>query len=223
VIPAGSVKRRRVLTWRNLVRSRPRIADQLGCPLQVLRPRLYSYASLGSRIGTSLRFDLRNIGDKTIHSYFWRHASPVKEANGGFGCQPDGGMSPDTHHQEIADLGWRGPITVTIDFVQFRDGEVWLSSDPHSSVTLAGLQAGCRRAADHLLRVWRDGGMASLGDALRCIHRDVQETAAAVRERGESPGVPGFYAGVTRAAVVASSLSADEIEPALLTLRFMAA
>jgi hypothetical protein len=219
VIHAGAVTRRRVFTWRNPVRRPPRTANQPGCPLQVIRPRLYSYASLGSRIGTSLRFDLRNISDKTIHSYFWRHASPVREANGGFGCQPDVGMSPDTHHQEIADLGWRGPITITIDFVQFLDGGLWLSSDPQSSVTLAGLHAGSRRAADHLLRVWRGGGMESLADALPWIHRDVQETAAAARERGERPGPFGFYAGVTRAAVVARSVGADDVESALLTLR----
>jgi len=184
----------------------------------VLRPRLHSYASIGSRIGTSLRFDLRNIGDKTIHSYFWRHASRVREANGGFGCQPDGGLSPDTQRQELAHLGWRGPITVTIDFVQYRDGEVWLSSDPHSSVTRAGLQAGCRLAVEHLLRVWRHGGTERFSDALRRIHRDVNETAAAVPENGESTGSLGFYAGVTRAAVVASSVAADGIESALLRL-----
>ena len=218
VISGGGVTRRRVFTWRNLLRSPPRIAHQPGCPLQVLRPRLYSYASIGSRIRTSLRFDLRNVSDKTIHSYFWRHASRVKEANGGFGCQPDGGLSPDAHQHEIADLGWRGPITLTIDFVQFRDGEVWLSSDPDSFVTRAGLQAGCRLAVEHLLRVWRHGGTETFSDALRRIHRDVHETAAAVPEDGESPGSFGFYAGVTRAAVVASNAAADEIESALLTL-----
>jgi hypothetical protein len=215
VIPAGSMKRRRVFTWRNLVRSPPRVADQPGCPLQVLRPRLYSFASIGSRIGTSLRFDLVNISGKTIHSYFWRHASSVREANGGFGCEPEGGLHPHTHHQESADLGWRGPITVTIDFVQFRDGEVWLSSDPDSSVTRAGLQAGCRRAAEHLLGVLRQGGRESLDDALRRIHSDVADTTAAIRERGENAGAFGFYAGVTRAAVVASSVGAAELESAL--------
>jgi hypothetical protein len=219
VIPAGSVKRRRVFTWRNLVRSAPRIADRSECPLHVLRPRLYSHASIGSRIWTTLRFDLRNINNKTVHSYIWRHASPVREANGGYVCQPAGGLSPSAHHRESAHLPWRGPITVTIDFVQFGDGEVWLSSDPHASVTRAGLQAGSQRAADHLMRVWREGGLASLGDALRCIHRDVQETAEPLAERGESPGAWGFYAGVTRAVVVASSLPADEVEAALLKLQ----
>ena len=216
VVPAGSVKRRRVFTWRNLVRSTPHIADQPGCPLQVLRARLYSHASIGSRIWTSLRFDVRNISDTTIHSYSWRHASPVRKANGGLGCHPEGWLPPDARQHESAHLTWRGPITVTIDFVQFHDGEVWLSSDPHSYVTRAGLQAGSQPAAEHLLRAWRNGGTASLGDALRCIHRDVNETAGAVRERGYGPS--GFYAGVTRATVVASSVPPEEIESALLTL-----
>jgi hypothetical protein len=219
VIHAGAVKHRRVFTWRNLVRRPPRTANQPGCPLQVIRPRLYSYASLGSRIGTSLRFDLRNISDKTIHSYFWRYASPVTESNGGFGCEPEGGLSPDNHQHETAHLAWRGPVTITIDFVQFLDGDLWLSFDPQSSVTLAGLHAGSRRAADHLLRVWRGGGMESLADALPCIHRDVQETAAAARERGERPGPFSFYAGVTRATVMVRSISAENVEETLLALR----
>jgi hypothetical protein len=68
------------------------------------------------------------------------------------------------------------------------------------------------------LHVWRDGGTGSLADALRCIHRDLNETAAADREPRERTGAWGFRAGVTRAAVVASGVAADEIESALLTL-----
>ncbi|HEX6465098.1 MAG TPA: hypothetical protein VFZ98_11610, partial [Vicinamibacterales bacterium] len=147
-----------------------------------------------------------------------RYASPVKNANGGFGCQPEAGLSPGARHHQSAHLTWRGPITVTIDFVQFRDGEVWLSSDPDSYVTRPGLQAGSQRAAEHLLRVWRDVGMASLSDALRCIHRDVNETPAAESSTRSVCGAFGFYAGVTRVGVMASSVAAEEIESALLTL-----
>jgi hypothetical protein len=219
VMPAGSAKRRRVFTWRNFVRSRPRIADQPACPLQVLRPRFYSHASIGSRIGTSLRFDLRNISGKAIHSYYWRHASPVKEANGGFGCAPHGGLAPDGQHEESAWLAWRGLLTVTIDFVQFQDGGIWVSSDRDSSVTRTGVQAGCRRAADHLLRIWESAGAEAVADALQRIHRDVSETAAERRERGDTAGTAGFYAGVTRAAVMAANVPANEMEAALVKLR----
>jgi hypothetical protein len=209
-------RRRRVFTWRNFFRRAPRIAEQPGCPLQVLRPRFYSFASVGSRIGSSLQFDLRNTSDKTVHSYFWRHASPVREANGGFGCQPDGGMSPHTEHREGAYLAWRGPLTITIELVQFLDGGLWLPSDPQGSISQARLTAGSRSAADHLLRVWREGGTQSLAAALPHIHRDVRETAAASREQGRTAS---FYAGVTHAAVVVRSIKDGDVEEALLALR----
>jgi hypothetical protein len=222
-MPAGSATRRRVFTWRNFVRSRPRIADQPACPLQVLRPRFYSHASIGSRIGTSLRFHLRNVSGKAIHSYYWRHASPVREANGGFGCAPDGGLGPDAQHEESAWLAWPGLITITIDFVQFHDGEIWLSSDSASSVTRTGVEVGCRRAADHLLHIWQSGGAEGVADALPRIHRDVTETPAELRARGDRPGTAGFYAGVTRAAVMAANVPADQIEAALVQLRSVSA
>ena len=76
-----------------------------------------------------------------------------------------------------------------------------------------------RVAADHLLRVWRDGGTQGLATALPFIHRDVQESPSACRERGETLGLAGFHAGVTRAAVVVRSVGAEDVEAALLALR----
>lgn len=127
VIHAGAVKRRRVFMWRNLVRRPPRTANQPGCPLQVIRPRLYSYASIGSLGMTT---------ESAIRFPDWRRVPP--------------GVGVDR--------------------------------------------------------------------ALPRIHRDVHETFAAARERGETPGMSGFYAGVTRAAVVVRSVRADDVESALLTL-----
>ncbi len=218
LLPSEAARSRRVFTWRNLFRAAPRVAEQPGCPLQPLRPRFYSHASLGSRIATTLRLDLRNISDKTIHSYFWRHQSPVMKANGGFGCRPQGGMAPGTCHQEAAYLPWRGRLTITIDLVQFADGTIWLTADPESAVKQAGLEAGARAAGDHLLRVWREGGRQSLTAALPRIHADVQE-AAWSRERQARLGVFGFYSGVTRASVVAAATSDAHVEEALVTLQ----
>ena len=209
---------RRVFTWRNPFRSAPRVAAQPDCPLQVLRPRLYSFASLGSRIETMLRFDIRNISDKTIHSYFWRHASPVMEANGGFGCQPQGGLPPGACQHETAYLPWRGPLTITIDFVQLSDGTVWLTSDPQSVITRAGLDAGARAGGDYLLRVWRQRGKDGLAAALGRIHLEVQDTEW-TSEKQTRLGVFGFYAGVTLASVVAGGIRAGQVEETLLALK----
>jgi hypothetical protein len=210
VVSRGDARVRRTLTWRDPLRSRPRIAEQSGCPLLVLKPRFYCYASLGSRIGTVLRFELRNIGDKTIHSYGWRHASPVIKANGGFGSWPEGGLAPGACQRQSACMAWRGPLTITIDLVQFSDGAVWLSSDPQSLTTRAALDAGSRAAGDHLLRVWREGGVQGLAAALPRLHMDVQDTRV---------GNLGFYAGVTRAYVVAAAVSGGQVEATLLALQ----
>ena len=201
---------RRTFTWRDPLRSTPRIAEQSGCPLRVLKPRFYRYASLGSRIESLLRLELRNIGDKTIHSYAWRHASPVMKANGGFGCWPEGGLAPDACQRQSAYIAWRGALTITIDLVQFSDGAVWLSSDPQSRITRAALDAGSRAAGEHLLRVWREGGVQGLAAALPRIHMDVQDTRI---------GNFGFYVGVTRAHVAAAGVSGEQVEATLVALQ----
>jgi hypothetical protein len=210
LVTRGDAPVRRTLTWRDPFRSTPRIAERADCPLLVLKPRFYCYASLGSRIKTLLRFELRNIGDKTIHSYAWRHASPVMKANGGFGCWPEGGLAPGACHRESAYMAWRGPLTITIDLVQFSDGAVWLSSDPQSHISRAALDAGSQAAGDHLLRVWRERGMQGLAAALPRIHMDVQDPRV---------GNLGFYAGVTRGYVVAAGVSGAQVEATLVALQ----
>jgi hypothetical protein len=107
-------------------------------------------------------------------------------------------------------MAWRGPLTITIDLVQFSDGAVWLSSDPQSRITRAALDAGSRAAGDHPLRVWREGGVQGLAAALPRIHMDVQDTRV---------GNFGFYVGVTRAYVVAAGVSGGQVEATLLALQ----
>ena len=142
----------------------------------------------------------------------------MTKANGGAGYQHDGGLSPGTCERQAAHLTWRGPQTITIDFVQFADGSVWFSSDPQSLVTPSGLDTGTRAAADHLLRVWREGGKPGLAAALPVIHRDVQDDPASWPEDGRAAVMSGFYAGVTRAAVVMSRASDEDVEETLLAL-----
>lgn len=203
VVASTSSRPRRVFTWRNRFRRAPAIAEQPGCPLRVLNPRLYSQLRLGSGLETMLRFELRNVSSKTIHSYVWRHVSSVKYANGGAGCHPENGLAPDACQAEAMHLTWRGPQTVTVDFVQFADGTVWLSADPLSLVTRQDLDTGTRTAIDHLLRVRRESGITAVTAALPMIHRDVQLHPASVPPDRLGPAISGFYAGVTRAAVLA--------------------
>ena len=199
--------------WRNWFRSAPKRASQPGCPLEVLDPRFYSCV-LGTRIATFLQFNIRNVSGRTIHSYSWRHASPVPRANGGFVCQPERGLRPGECHRESAHMTWRGPITITVDFVQFADGTTWLSSDPPSSVTRAGLDAGARAAAQYLVDVWQSRGHEALQAALPRIHADVNDNW----ESRERYGPCGFYVGVRHTVVRAQAAGPDTIEQTLLEI-----
>ena len=220
VISHGSIRRRRTFSWRNYFRRAPRVAEQPGCPLRVVGPRFYSHASLGSQVWTTLRFTLHNTGDRDIHSYFWRHASPVLYANGGGGSHPENGLAPGACQQEAAHQSWRGPQTITIDFVQITDGGVWFSSDPQSLVTSDTLDVGTRAAGDHLLQVWREGGMPALAAALPMIRFDLRDHPASVLDKdGGAAGKMGFYAGLTRAVVMMNRVSDQDVEATLLALR----
>jgi hypothetical protein len=204
-------RRRFRFRWRNWFRGAPKRASQPGCPLEVLDPRFYSYASLGTRITTFLQFNFRNASGKTIHSYSWRHASPVPKANGGAGCEPERGLLPGEWQRESAHMTWRGPITITVDFLQFADGTTWLSSDPASGVTRAGLDAGARAAAQYLVDVWRLGGQTALQAALPRLHADVNDNW----ESRERHGTCGFYVGVTHTGVRVQAAGPDTIEQTL--------
>ena len=214
-VMSAPVRRRRVFTWRNPLRS-ARIAREPGCPLLILGPRFYACASLGSPIASLLRFTVQNSSDKPIHSYLWRHASPAPKANGGAGSRPQEELAPGARHPEAAYLAWRGPITITIDFVQFADGTCWLTTNPASAIRQAGLDAGAAAAAAHLLRVVGEGGADALTAALPRIHLDVQD--AAWYEHRERFGMLGFYNGVNRAVVIARSAGPDRVETMLREL-----
>src|SRR5213594_1274339 len=120
----------RVFAWRNPLRQLPGIELQADCPLLITNPRYYSFVSIGSAVGGVLTFDVTNSGNKIVHSYDLRYYSTVPVGNGSYGTQPDGGLLPGQSHHGSISAHEYAPLTVTIDFVQFADGTMWLASSP---------------------------------------------------------------------------------------------
>jgi hypothetical protein len=188
-----------VFAWRNPLRQPPQIDLRPDSPLLISNPRYYSFMSIGSSIGGTLRFDITNRGNKPIHSYQCRYYSPVPVGNGAYGCQPEPRLLPGQSREDSISTHEYAPLTLTIDFVQFADGTTWFSNSPHSTVKPDGLAAGAKAAANHLLTVMSRDGVQAVMDTLRRIHADVREPDGA--DTNPEFGVFGFYCGVTNTVV----------------------
>src|SRR5436190_3881510 len=187
-----------VFEWRNPLRQSPEIDLPPDSPLLITYPRYYSFMSIGSGIGGTLRFDITNRSNKPIHSYDCRYYSPVPVGNGSYGIAPEG-LLPAQSRADSISADEYAPLTLTIDFVQFADGTTWLSNSPHSTVKADGLEAGAKAAASHLLAVMNRDGVGTVMATLPRIHADVTEPNGTSANPGF--GIFGFYCGVTNTAV----------------------
>jgi hypothetical protein len=113
----------RVFAWRNPLRQPPEIDLAPDCPLLISDPRYYSFAAIGSSVGGVLRFDITNRSNEPVHSYVCRYYSPVIVANGGYGSHPEGGLLPEQSCEGSISAQEYAPLTLTIDFVQFANGD----------------------------------------------------------------------------------------------------
>lgn len=197
IVPGKRERPRRVFTWRNWLRRAPNLSIQDGCPLAFSRPRYFGYWTLGSAVGTLLRFEVVNRSTETIHSYSWRHFSRLAQGNGAFGVQPEAPFAPGQSREESCFVVWRCPLTLTVDFVQFANGSTWFSARPEAVVRPAGVQIGAAAAARYLAALLANDGLDALLFALPRIHADVQAPARAA----DDTGAHGFYAGVTNMTV----------------------
>src|SRR6266404_5901420 len=187
-----------VFEWRNPLRQSPQIDLQPDSPLLITRPRYYSFMSIGSGIGGTMRFDITNRSHKPIHSYDCRYYSPVPVGNGSYGIEPEG-LLPGQLRDDSISADEYAPLTLTIDFVQFEDGTTWFSNSPHSTVKAEGLEAGVKAAASYLLAVMSRDGVGSVMATLPRIHADVAEPNGTFAN--PESGIFGFYCGVTNTAV----------------------
>ena len=185
--------------------------------MRILNTKFYSYACLGSAIGTELAFDVENSGEKPIHSFSTSHWSPISYDVGSSGTRPPLPLEPGQKISHRIITSGKARLTLMIQFVQFLDGSVWYSHASDSPVKPRGVQAGLQAAVDHLSGVFEREGAASVMETLPKIHLYVRDPMSPTPD--PEFGIFGFYSGVTRASVslehVYRQHGVDAIGPAL--------
>jgi hypothetical protein len=185
----------RVFAWRNFLRRTPKIENRPGCPLTITNPRHYSFMSIGSTIGSVLRFDVVNRSDKPVDSYECRHYSLDPVVAGSFGSRPEAGVMPGEMTEGSVSVERDLELTLTIDFVQFADGTTWFSNLPEAPAKPLGVEAGARAAAQFLLKIFERDGAVAVVETLPRIHLYVHDDFS--RINNPDFGIFGFYCGVT--------------------------
>lgn len=188
----------RVFAWRNFLKEQPIIKDRSTSPLRIVNTRFYSFASFVSSVGSVLKFDLRNVSDRPIHSFTVSYYSPDPLDTGAIGVQPEEILQPGRSMDAGISARGKDRISLMVDFVQFVDGSTWYSDPPQHTVKPEGVRAGAQAAFDHLREVFGSGGAPAVMEALPRIHLDVKEPDFSLRERY---GDFGFYNGVNNAVV----------------------
>ena len=184
----------RVFAWRNPFKPQPIIEEQANCPVQFVRPRFYSFMSIGSSIGSVLEADVKNVSGKPIHSFTISYHSLEPSDTGSSGVQPETLLQP----KESQTIGTRSngndTVTFSVDFVQFADGEVWFADPPRATVKPEGVRAGTQASFDYLRKILEQYGAAAVIEVLPYIRVKVEFPDSSTND---SFGIFGFYCGVT--------------------------
>ena len=188
-----------VFAWRSFLKKQPVIRSQPGSPLRIVNPRFYSFASFISSVGTVLKFDLKNVSGKHIHSFTISYSSPDPLDTGSIGVRPEKTLQPGQSAESGISARGKDEITLMVDFVQFSDGSTWYSDPPNYTVKPEGVRAGASAAHKYLLGVLQSKGVSAAMEALPGIHAEVSD-ADFIRTK-EVYGFGGFYSGVTNTAV----------------------
>jgi hypothetical protein len=114
----------RVFAWRNPFKPQPIIEEQVNCPVRLVRPRFYSFMSIGSTIGSVLKIDVKNVSDKPIHSFTISYHSPEPTDTGGGGWHPETLLQPEQFHTIGTSSNGDDKVIFSVDFVQFADGDM---------------------------------------------------------------------------------------------------
>ncbi len=151
----------RVFGWRNPFKPQPIIKEQGNCPVRLVRPRFYSFMSIGSAIGSVLQIDVKNVSDKPIHSFTISYHSPEPIDTGSGGWHPETLLQPEQSHTIGESSRGNARVTFSVDFVQFADGDAWFANPPTATVKPEGVEAGAQAAIEYLREVLElDGATA---------------------------------------------------------------
>lgn len=188
----------RVFAWRNFFKPQPEIEEQANCPLHLVYPRFYSFTTIGYAIGNVLTLEAKNVSRKPIHSFTVSYYSPEPTDTGSGGWQPEKILQPG--QSETIKLSSQGNdrVFISVDFVQFADGDVWYADPPKNTVKPEGVEAGAKAARQYLKEILDSNGAAAVMAALPLIRLHVDSPEFS------SNGVYGFfgyYCGVTRTVV----------------------
>lgn len=189
----------RVFAWRNLLKEQPIVKSQPGSPLLIVNTRFYSFTSFIPAVGTVLKFDLRNVSGRHVHSFTISYRSTDPLDTGSIGVQPEEILPPGRSTDSGISARGKERITLAVDFVQFSAGSTWYSDPPNYTVKPEGVRAGARAAHEYLLGVLRSKGASAVMGALPAIHAEVSD--ADFFRTKEIYGFGGFYCGVTNTAV----------------------
>ena len=104
-------------------------------------------------------------------------------------------------------------IIVSVDFVEFTDGTSWGTDTYSSKEVLAGMRAGARRTAAHLLRVFTASGANALSAELERIgnENDAAPEASEKWREGFQRGVAFIKERATREITVFSRREVERI------------
>ena len=178
---------------------RLRVDQHVGCPLAVVNPRRYwrvRWTGLGVGAWPHVAFEVENRTGEVVHSYYLRVVARLGRWGSGAGIEPEGGLQSARRSSEVIQEPDSGAVAVVVDFVQFYGGGTWYSADDGAYVTEAGVRAGARAAATHLLQTLKRHDSATIMAALPRLHADVPGGIVDLAH-----GYGGFYSGVTNLAV----------------------
>lgn len=188
----------RVFGWRNPLMPEPAVAAQPGCPLRIGNTRLYSFKSFLSSVGSVLKFDVRNVGDRAVHSFALSYHSPDPLDTGAIGVQPERLLRAGEAHDAGISARGKDRITLTIDFVQFADGGTWYADPPRETVKPEGVRAGAEASLSYLRAILAAEGAAAVMGELPVIRLGVKDPGFSA---WGAYGGFGFDSGVTNTVV----------------------
>lgn len=183
-----------VFAWRNPLKPQSIVEKQANCPVQLVCPRFYSFMSIGSSIGSVLKADVKNVSGKPIHSFTVSFHSLEPSDAGSIGVQPETLLQPKEFQTIGTSSNGDETVTLSVDFVQFADGQVWCADPPRASVKPGGLQAGAQASFDYLRKTLERHGATRVIDVLPYIRVKVEFPHSSTNDIF---GTFGFYCGVT--------------------------
>jgi hypothetical protein len=184
-----------VFAWRNSLKRQPIIEEQINCPVRLVRARFYSFMAIGSSVGSVLKLDVKNVSDKPIHSFTISFNSPEPTDTGSIGVHPETLLQPEQFHTIGTSSNGDDTVTVSVDFVQFADGDVWFANPPRATVKPEGVRAGGRVAAKYLRKVLELNGTSAVMNVLPHIFSKLESPEFSTNE---IYGYSGFSYGVIR-------------------------